>query len=278
MSSQGIVSGGNGCTPLPLPENTLTVNNGDDCSSYSTLTAAIGALTMDGQTIYVESDTSEVGSLAVQIQYDVNIIGIHGKVVSMTDDIVFEIISGKIVKLYQMTFSSDGTNDIFLMTDGNLHVLDGTTLQIPSPLAGSYSVRMNNATAELYVENSYLLNAGNTNINLDNGAVISIQKSKFEALDRNVEGAEPVGMDIDIQDSQFIVDSAGGRNNLLFNQIPQAQSRIVRNTFDNSPTLPSIKANIWNNAKISQNTFIDNGGGAIDGLITVAAGATNDII
>lgn len=267
------------CTPTPLPENTIVVNAGDGCGSYQTLTAAIGALTADGQTILVESDTSEVGLLAVQINYDVNIIGTHGKEVSMTNDIVFQVASGKTVRLYQMTFTSDGANDIFDV-DGILYVLDGTTLQIPSPLAGSYSVRMSNANAELYVDgNSYMYNYGNTNINFDDGAVISLQNSRFEALDRNVQGSETAAVDIDIQDCKFVVDSAGGRNNLLFAQIPLAQSRIVRNTFDTSPTLAAISANAWTNAKISQNTFFNNGGGgAITGIMTIAAGATNDII
>lgn len=272
-------TGGN-CVPTPLPENTLVVNNGDSCGSYSTLSAAIGALTADGQTILVMSDTTESNLGVVNIPFDVTIIGTQGKVVSMDTGTLFQLnTAGLVVKLYQMTFESDGANDVFLLLNGELHVLDESTLSIPNPLAGSYAVRMAGLNTELYVYGgSTLFNPGNSNVNLDDAAVISFQNSFFEALDRNVEGSETASINIDIQDCKFKVDTAGGRDNLRFNQIPVATSRIVRNTFDNGPTLNALSANIWANAKISQNTFFNNGGGAINPLITVAAGATNDII
>lgn len=265
------------CKPLPLPQNALVVNQ-DDCGSYKTLTDAIMALTMDNQVIIVESHTKEVGSLAVPIRYDVDIVGVHGRQVSMTNDIVFEVVDGKTVKLHQMTMKSDGVNDIFLLTDGDLHVLDGSYLGIEDSTAGSYQVRINNNLSSLYVYDSELYHAGNSNINLNNAFGFYFKNSRFTAFDRNIHGRELTPLELNIRDCDFSVDATSGRNNLLFAQRPLVNSKIIRNTFEGATSSPSIRANIWNDAIISNNTFINHGGGAIDSFITLKSGCTNDIV
>lgn len=265
------------CKPLPLPQNALVVNQ-DDCGSYKTLTDAITALTMDGQVIIVESHTKEVGSLAVPIHYDVDIVGVHGRQVSMVNDIVFEIVNGKTVRLHQMTMKSDGVNDIFLVSDGDLYILDGSYLGIEDSTAGSYQVRINNNSSSLYIYNSTLYHAGNSNINLNNALGFYFKNSLFSAYDRNIHGRELTPLSLNIRDCDFHVDAVNGRNNLLFAQRPLVNSKIIRNTFEGATSSPSIRASIWNDAIASNNTFINHGGGALDSFITLKSGCSNDIV